>query len=356
MANDSIVDTARSGMQFSNYNGQQVRVDDDYKFNLEQAAKASGESAMEYDKRINPTTYGARWGVPAPATPQQLPAAPSGASGATEAPAPNPVAATYQPAQLGNPTQWNVTPEQTVEGRIDKILNTESPIIQMARTRSKQAANERGLLNTSMAVQAGEAAAYDAAMPIATADAATAAKAAGYNADQSNQFAVRNVDAVNTAGQFNANAKNVLAGQQLSANTQRVIAELEAQTRTNLAYLDAQTKTNLANMDAGTRTQLATIEANYKNLMQSNASASDLYRQVTQNVMNISLSKDMDGPAKQRAVDNQIQMLKNGMSINGAIANLNLSDLLNFNVDATVPGSSTTTSTTSQTAPVREES
>lgn len=257
-------------------------------------------------------------------------------------------ASTYQAAQLGTPTQWNVTPEQTVEGRINNILNSDSPIVQMARTRAKEAANERGMLNSSMAVQAGEAAAYDASIPIATADAATAAKAAGYNADQSNQFAVHNVDSTNTASQFNAGAQNMLTGQKLasntalqqsriSADTQRTIADLEAKTRTDLGRLDAQTKTNLAQMDSGTRTTLATIEANYKNLMQSNASASDLYRQVTQNITNISLSKDMDGPAKQTAVNNQIQLLQNGMSINGAIANLNLGDLLNFSVSTTPP-------------------
>ena len=300
---------------------------------------------------VNPTIYQNLYGADQQTQPKPTANVPGGAA------MPASQASTYQAAQLGTPTQWNVTPEQTVEGRINNILNSDSPIVQMARTRAKEAANERGLLNSSMAVEAGEAAAYGAAVPIATADAATAAKAAGYNADQSNQFDVRNVDATNQASQFNAGAKNTLTGQKLasdtaleqsrisadtqlktaniSAQTQRTIAELEAQTRTDLGYLDAQTKTNLAQLDSGTRTTLATIEANYKGLMQSNASASDLYRQVTQNITNISLSKDMDGPAKQTAVNNQIQLLQNGMSINGAISNLNLGDLLNFSVNAT---------------------
>lgn len=250
-------------------------------------------------------------------------------------------AAEYQAAQLGNPTSWQVTPDQTVEGRVNQILNPDSPIIQAARARAAQAANERGLLNSAMAMTAGEAAAYDAAIPIATNDAATAAKAAGYNADMRNQFDVRNVDATNTARQFNASAQNVLTGQKLSAdtqlataqissNTQRVIADLEAQTRTSLAHLDAQTKTNLAQLDGNIRTELATIEANYKNLMQSNASASDLYRQITQNITNISMSTDMDADAKTRAVASQMLHLQNGMGIIGQIGNLNLSDLLDF--------------------------
>ena len=60
------------------------------------------------------------------------------------------------------------------------------------------------MLNSSMAMTAADSAAYDAAMPIATADAATYSKAAGYNVDQANQVALKNTDYTNAAGQFNA--------------------------------------------------------------------------------------------------------------------------------------------------------
>lgn len=53
-----------SGMQFSNYNGQQVRTDDRYMQDLSHGAKNMGMSAQEYDKFLNPDTYGARWGSP----------------------------------------------------------------------------------------------------------------------------------------------------------------------------------------------------------------------------------------------------------------------------------------------------
>lgn len=277
-----------------------------------------------------------------------------GMSSAQGQPTATPAAASYQAAQLGTPTAWNVTPDQTVEGRVNNILNPNNPIIQQARSRAAAAANDRGLLNSSMAIGAGESAAYDAAIPIASADAQTTAKAAGYNADMSNQFAVHNVDSTNTASQFNAGAQNTLTGQklaadtqiktaQISADTQRTIAALDSTTRSSLAQLDAQTKTNLANLDSSTRTQLATIDADYHTLMQSNASAADLYRQVTQNITNISASKDMDAAAKQQAVNNQIQLLQNGMRINGAISNLNLGDLLNFSVNATPEAPAATT-------------
>lgn len=241
-----------------------------------------------------------------------------------------PTAASYNPTTLPDPSKWSMTPDQTVQGQLANIMDPNSPIIQQARTQGLQLANDRGLLNSSMAEGEAMNSAYAAAMPIAQADAATAARAAGYNADELNQFAARNADAANQSGAFNANAANQMGQAQLSAQTQATIAQLQAQTQTNLAYLDHQTQTNLANLDTATRTNLATIEANYHVLMQSNASASDLFKQVTNNITAISMSKDMDGAAKQAAVDNQLQLLKSGMTVNGAVSNLNLGDLLNF--------------------------
>ena len=64
---------------------------------------------------------------------------------------------------------------QGVSGRLNTLLDAESPYIQRARTRAKQFANRRGLLSSSIAAGAGEAAAIDAALPIAQADAGIAA-------------------------------------------------------------------------------------------------------------------------------------------------------------------------------------
>jgi hypothetical protein len=284
----------------------------------------NGETAAQVKSAIDSSSeYQAMHALP------QAPA-PSAPPAPSMAPPAAPATATYTPATLGTPTAWNVTGNQTMQGQLAGIMDPNSPIIQQARTQGLELANERGLLNSSIGESAALNSAYNAALPIASADAATYSKAAGYNADQSNQFAARNQDATNTAGAFNANQTNQMGQAQLSAQTQAAIAQLQAQTQTNLGYLDSQTKTNLANLDAGTRTNLATIEANYHVLMQSNASASDLFRQITQNVATISMSKDMDGAAKQAAVDNQLQLLKNGMQINGAVSNLNLGSLLNF--------------------------
>lgn len=219
-----------------------------------------------------------------------------------------PVGTGLMAAQLGTPTPWTVTPDQTVEKRVMGLIGADSPLIQQARTGALQQMNARGLLNSSIAQGAADTAAYSAALPIAQADAATASKAAGYNADESNQFAVQNM-----------NAQNTLSGQKLGVDA-----------NLSLANLDAQTKGYVANLDLNTKTQLAQIEAQTKGGIQSNQSSSDLFRQVTANLANISNSTEMDAAAKQRATDNQLALLKSGLAINGAIGNVNLGNLLDF--------------------------
>ena len=62
--------------------------------------------------------------------------------------------------------------DASVSTQLSKVTNTDSPLITQARTRGAQVANRRGLLNSSLGVQAGEAAVFDVALPIASQQAA----------------------------------------------------------------------------------------------------------------------------------------------------------------------------------------
>ncbi|MBR9770050.1 MAG: hypothetical protein GYB54_02845 [Gammaproteobacteria bacterium] len=59
----------------------------------------------------------------------------------------------------------------TVQGQLDGILSSNSPLMKRAETFGKQQANKRGLLNSSMAASASQGAMIDAALPIAQQDA-----------------------------------------------------------------------------------------------------------------------------------------------------------------------------------------
>ena len=127
-------------------------------------------------------------------------------------------------------TTRTVSPDELVENRINNLLDSNNPYIQRARTSGLQFANQRGLLNSSIAAQASEEAAIARAGEIAAQDAATYANAALANQQAQNTAGLQdaqlgtnvsmfnvgednttnrfNAQSVNEAGQFNAAAAN----------------------------------------------------------------------------------------------------------------------------------------------------
>lgn len=247
-----------------------------------------------------------------------------------------PASATYNPATAtaakAGATSWQVGAPQTVAGQIKDIVDANSPLMQQAETGAKQAANTRGLLNTSMAVGAGHEAVLRTALPIAQQDASTFANAGQYNAEAANttsrfnagneqQVGLIKAEAANQASQFGAQQKNALAiaQAQLAADTNRLNAQ--------------QVNTMVINqLDQANKIQLADIQATYSNQMQANQGAANLFNQTMAAINNIQQSTTMDEATKQASTDQQVQLLKAGLSLQGAVANLDLSSVLNFAV------------------------
>lgn len=273
---------------------------------MQNAALGTNETAYQYDKSINPTTYTARWnadGTPntgatsssstyVPGTggtgiiasalgtkPHVLPAA--GGSGNGGGAAPGSAGAPAGPTLGQGMYGWNVTTPQTVEGRIASIINPNNPIIQQARAQAVDSMNSRGLANSSLATTAADAAAYQAAIPIAGQDASTFAKAAGYNADIQNQA--------------------VMQGRQLAS--QQAIAQLNAQTQTYLGQLDAQTKTSLQGM-----------QNQNSLLIQSNSQAASMWNQGIAAISTIQNNDKMDATSKTEAIAQIMQNLNSQLA------------------------------------------
>ena len=113
------------------------------------------------------------------------------------------------PADNVQPVMGAVTPLQTVQGQLGDILKAGNPLIEAAKARAMQAANARGMQNTSMAAQAGEEAMVAAALPIAQQDAAVWQKQALVNQDITNQFLSmekgKNIDLIKAYEAFQQN-------------------------------------------------------------------------------------------------------------------------------------------------------
>src|SRR3990167_3249892 len=142
----------------------------------------------------------------------------------------------------------------TVAGQMDTLLSKESPYITRARTSAAQIANSRGLLNSSMAAGAGEAAAIDAALP-----------SAGQAANIFNTTRLTNQAATNRGFEFTAGSQNQGALTAFQANK-----ALESQRLSGTQALEqisaggTQTRLNIGAQTAGSQQlqqQQATLQA-----------------------------------------------------------------------------------------------
>ena len=278
-------------------------------------------------------------------------------------------------ASTATGTNWNVTSPQTVQSQLQGIIASNSPLMQQAQTGAKQQMNQRGLMNSSMAIGAAQDAVIRQALPIAQQDAQTYSRSGEFNANVANQMAQFNVGQENTARQFGASASNQaslanqaaqntaaqftagasnqasLANQsaantaaQFSANASNTASQQYAQSlnatvnkmmdqsmQIALANADATTKIELQNIDAQTRKDLAATEAAYKNQMQASASSNEIFQQVTKNISDIMANPDLDTAAKQSAVNTQKTYLQGAMTILSATSGIpNLKNLITF--------------------------
>ena len=195
--------------------------------------------------------------------------------------------ATLDPNQLAQ-----VTPTTTSQ-QLAGILNKGGALMQQAATTGNQQAAGRGLLNSSMGIQAAQNAVLSAATPIANADASAINQGQQFNAQATNQTLAQNVQNQQATNQFNAQQGNAMSTWNAGQQNEAV----------------------LKTMDVNSREQLMNIEAQYKSLMQSSSSASGMYEQMLKNLADIQGSKDMDANTKAQAIQNQLTYLRSGMQM-----------------------------------------
>ena len=289
----------------------------------------------------------------------------------------NPATATAATAAATpyDPNAFSVTPNQTVAGQISNIIASGSPLMQQAEANANAQMNQRGLINSSQAITAGQDALYSAATPIATADAATYANASTNTTQAQNAAAAANAGATNTAAlqnsaqqtstsQFNSGQANAalsseaaasntvaqnaqtIAGStnvaQLQANTQQAIAAIQADTsmsveeqQTASAQIIAaannanavlvqqmQNQSSLANIQANgvINTQVQQLTDDNKTLLQTSTGAAQIYSQALANLSAITTNTDMTESQKTTALNDGVQQLNDALSILSQIA------------------------------------
>lgn len=339
MGADAVINGVKNmtGGQFVDYNGQQVLVGGNTKDGLTSGVSAynnalaaqgkPGISAFEYDKMTNPTSYGARWGNDGTAL--QYDASGNLVSGTQGTALPhttgtgvigsamgngvagsngNWTSTASGAAMLPNPKTWDITADQTVEGRLANLVDPNNPLNAQITGQVNDAWAGRGLVNSGMAAGAAQDAIIKNAMQIAQPDAATTAKAAGYNADEFNQFSTKNSDYEN---QFRLNKQQ--------QDSQYRIAQLNAETQKTIAgmNIDAQAAAN----------GIATAN---KTLLETNGQAATAFNTAASAISAIQNNNQMDATTKTTAIANVWHDLQTQLKVLGATSGLNLTSQLDF--------------------------
>lgn len=130
----------------------------------------------------------------------------------------------------------------TVSGQLNTILNPNSPLMQKAQTFGNQMANRRGLLNSSLGISAAQDAMIGQALPIATADAASA-----------NQFALTNAQNQQQANLFNSDLSRQYDLTKLGISKDMAINAENIARDYGLAHLDIENKVQIANINAASK-------------------------------------------------------------------------------------------------------
>lgn len=225
----------------------------------------------------------------------------------------------------------------SVAKNVTGLLSDGNPYIEQAKSQGVDYANSRGLQNSSIAAGASEKAAYDAAVPIATADAnitaqknlssqgyaqstglqgqqiASSEKIANLSAATQTNIAAMNIDAA-----AKQQAQQILSNEklgQLSSDTQQQIAAMNISDADKQQLLQLASQERTAAMTQDTQLQVANmnVSANQQDKAQGAAvSYANIYSSM---VNTINANKDIPADARATALANAKTLYDNGLNL-----------------------------------------
>lgn len=172
--------------------------------------------------------------------------------------------------------QREVGTNATVKGQMEGLLSEGSKYLDLARSKAAQTANSRGFLNSTMAAGAGERAAIDAALPIASQDASTyhnqsltnqnaSNQSRQYNAGNNQQMTLANMQSQNQANQFTAGQEQ--QNSQFNAQQSNAAQEFTASQKNAMEQANMQSENQAGQFNATAEQQASEFNASQANQM-----------------------------------------------------------------------------------------
>ena len=252
-----------------------------------------------------------------------------------------------------NNGQINPNDATNSASQLDAITNANSPYIQQAEQEGLLTAASRGLENSSIGAGSSEAAAVQAAAPLAEQNASAASSGVLQNSQLGTQ-----------ANEFNASQQN--ANQQLQAQlatqqTQFNASQTQAAAATNTAAQNAMTQQTMQLNEemnqqylSGTQSQsLASIQGQYNELIATNTSASSMYTAMMNGISSTMANPSIAPSRVADTINADQSILESGLTVvdalNGQSLDVNMAPVAatNAGVDFGPTGPSTVSATTS---------
>lgn len=220
---------------------------------------------------------------------------------------------TQAQVQTYKPGDVEMDSNATVAGQMEGLLSKSNPYIDQARTKAAETANERGLLNSSLAAGAGERAAREAALPIAQQDAQTYSNAALANQQAATETELSNVAAQNriTEAETALSAEKNLAQQQASLQEQLMAAETASQK--GIMALDANIKAQLGAIQQDYAVELENLSQSYEIQKNQDTAMGTMYDGALRSIATVLNDPDMTTAQSTSAVKVLIDNLGAGL-------------------------------------------
>lgn len=156
-----------------------------------------------------------------------------------------------------DPTTRNVTEDQLVSSQLQGLLASDSPYMRQAALAAERQSASRGLLSSSMAAGASQAAAMQAAMPIAAA-----------NAEAYQRAASENAAAINSTNLAKLQSVTNMASSQLASMTSLATAAMGAEATMESAAMSANVQTLVSQMGIKAQKDIQVFQAEQNKLME----------------------------------------------------------------------------------------
>lgn len=185
-----------------------------------------------------------------------------------------------------SPALGQVSGNETVQGQMAGLLDSNNPYMRIAEGRALQQANSRGILNSTMAVGAAQKANIEAALPIAQQD-----------AQAYRQQTLANQEVTNQGQQFNAQQDNAMKLENLDTSVKTWSQQSQQSHDQFMSNLDQWKQ--LGKIDAEA---YANLKGKYVD------SISELHNNMLMNISEIQTATDITAEAKATMIQQQQAM------------------------------------------------